>query len=238
LVTLLAHDRRGGALVAIATATVGMVSGGPVAGVVVAAYAVIGWRALGRHRRARAAVAREAAALDAVAVLAADLRAGSTPDTALRAALPALVARHGNGPSRTPDLEPLEPGTSLARAADLPVARRVLVSWRLADSTGAPLADVLDRLDIDLRAGARAVTAAAAQAAGAKATALLLAGLPVAGIAVGYALGVDPLAILLRTPLGASCALGALTLQLAGLAWSGRLSRLPGEDLAGSGGAP
>jgi tight adherence protein B len=71
--------------------------------------------------------------------------------------------------------------------------------------------------------------AAAAHAAGTRATAGLLAVLPVAGIGVGYGMGADPLAVLLGTPLGAGCALAALLFQVAGLVWTDRLSRLGGE---------
>jgi tight adherence protein B len=106
------------------------------------------------------------------------------------------------------------------------VAQRVSAAVALADETGAPLADVLDRLEADLRAGARARTAALAQAAGAKASAVLLAVLPVAGLAIGFAIGADPLAVLLRTPLGAACLVGAVLLQLAGLGWSAWLVRI------------
>ena len=68
------------------------------------------------------------------------------------------------------------------------------------------------------------MSSAAAQAAGARATAWLLAGLPVGGIALGYGIGVDALDVLLHTPIGAGCAIAAAALQLAGLAWAERLS--------------
>jgi tight adherence protein B len=96
--------------------------------------------------------------------------------------------------------------------------------WRLAERTGAPVADLVDRIEADGRAADRGRAAAAAHAAGARATALLLAGLPAGGIALGYAIGVDPLRVLLRTPLGAACVAGALILQLGGLAWADRLA--------------
>jgi tight adherence protein B len=54
---------------------------------------------------------------------------------------------------------------------------------------------------------------------------LLLAGLPVGGIALGYTIGVDPLHVLLHTPLGAACVGGTLVLQVGGLAWADRLAR-------------
>jgi tight adherence protein B len=95
----------------------------------------------------------------------------------------------------------------------------------VADRTGAPVAEVLDRLDADLRATARLRTAAVAQAAGSRASAWLLAVLPLAGLALGPTVGADSARIILHTPLGAGCVGAALVLQLAGLAWSFRLAR-------------
>jgi tight adherence protein B len=94
----------------------------------------------------------------------------------------------------------------------------------LAERTGAPLAELVERIEADARAMDRALASAAAQAAGVRATARLLTGLPVGGIALGYGIGVDPLDVLLHTPVGAGCAVAAIGLQLAGLLWSERLS--------------
>ena len=95
---------------------------------------------------------------------------------------------------------------------------------RLAERTGAPAADLLERVEADARATSRARAAGRAEASGVRVTALLLAVLPVGGLALGYSIGVDPLAVLLRTPVGAACALGAVGLHAAGLLWSDRLS--------------
>jgi tight adherence protein B len=126
----------------------------------------------------------------------------------LRAGLPAGGAI-GEGPRRT---------ARLARAA-----------VRLADRTGAPLAELLERVEADARTADRGVAAAAAQAAGARATAWLLAALPLGGIGLGYAIGVDPVAVLLHTPVGGGCALAAVALQIGGLLWAERLGAAPGR---------
>ena len=99
-------------------------------------------------------------------------------------------------------------------------------AWRLSEQTGAPLADVLDRLDGHLRATDRVRASASAQAAGARASSALLAAMPVAGVGLGTAVGVDAWPILLHTPLGAACLTGAGLLQLAGVAWTVRLARV------------
>ncbi|GAB3964882.1 hypothetical protein V1634_00780 [Plantactinospora veratri] len=173
----------------------GTLAGGPVAALAVAAYTGMAVRGLLRRRAGRWAERAHRGQLDALCGLAADLRAGLPPSTVMLAA---------DGSDRL---------AGLARSA-----------VRLAEQTGAPLADLLERIEADARAMDRGLAAAEAQAAGARATAWLLAGLPAGGIALGYGIGVDPLAILLHTPIGAACAVGAVTLQLAGLFWAGRLS--------------
>jgi hypothetical protein len=107
---------------------------------------------------------------------------------------------------------------------DRRMAQLTSAAWRLAERTGAPIADLVERVEADARAMDRASAAAAAQAAGARATAWLLAGLPVGGIVLGYSIGADPLAVLLHTPIGAACAVGAIVLQVAGLAWADRIA--------------
>ena len=195
----LRFPRSASALVAgIAGVAAGLLAG-PVGGGLAAVYALLAGTAWLRHRRTVAATAARAQALDALAALAADLRAGLAPEAARAAAQPLI------------DPVPLVPD-------------RVTAAWRVADVTGAPLADLLDRLEVDLRGLERVRLTAAAHAAGTRATAGLLAVLPVAGIAVGYGMGADPLHVLLHTPIGAACAGAAVLLQLLGLAWTGRLS--------------
>ena len=177
---------------------------GVTAGLAVAAYAVTTVVIARRRLRERAGTRARAAAVDAVVGLATDLRAGLAVGPALAAAGPAMSQVDG------------------AR----PVAVRVAAAVELAETTGAPLADVLDRLDADLRAADRVRATATAQLAGARASAWLLTAMPLAGIGLGHAIGADPLRVLLRTPLGAGCLLGAVALQLAGLAWADRLARV------------
>lgn len=116
-------------------------------------------------------------------------------------------------------LPPVPPSGGDRRLVDLTAA-----VWRLAERTGAPAADLVDRVEADARAADRAAASAAAQAAGAQATALLLAVLPLGGIGLGYGIGVDPLRVLLHTPLGAACAGVAVLLQGGGLVWAGKLA--------------
>jgi tight adherence protein B len=176
-------------------------AGGPVAGLAAGAYGGVAARLVFRRRAEQAAARARTRALDALYCLAADLRAG----------VPATTASI------------VEDGGRLSWVVD--ALRRV------ADQTGAPLADLLERAAADARAADRIGALAAAQAAGAQATAWLLAGLPAGGIALGYAIGADPLRVLLHTPIGAGCTVGAIVLQIAGLAWADRLVRPPASKL-------
>jgi tight adherence protein B len=199
------RPRRAILVSALAGAAAGGLVAGPVAALVVSVYAALAARAFTRRSvRARNAAARSRS-LDDLGALAADLRAGLPPAAATEAGA-------APGPSAGPD----------PRIAELTTA-----VWRLAERTGAPAADLVERIEADARAADRAHASAAAQVAGAQATALLLAALPAGGIALGFGLGVDPLDILLHSVLGAACAVGAVLLQGAGLLWADRLSGGP-----------
>jgi tight adherence protein B len=245
-----AADRPSFPLLAAGVACVtGVLVAGPVAAVVATVYAAVLARGVRRRRATARSVRQRRDALDGLCALAADLRAGLPPIAAEEAlsldgrnhgaleAWPATSLERSGGPrDGHPAAAPvprravplvarpaLQPAPGAGRLHDL--ARSAIA---LAERTGAPLAELVERVEADARAGDRAASAAAAQAAGAQATAWLLAALPLGGIALGYAIGVDPLAVLLRTPLGAACATTAVLLQLAGLTWADRLVRPAG----------
>jgi tight adherence protein B len=182
------------------------VFGGPVAALIAAGYGALGLRAARRAVAERAATAARTSALDVISGLAADLRAGLAPSGALGAARAAMSA-NGRDPA-------------VRRALG-----RLVTAYEVSERLGAPLADLLERVESDLRTVERARAAVSAQTTGARATAALLALLPVAGVGLGYAMGARPGYALLHTPLGAACAVGALLLQCGGLIWTGRLCR-------------
>nr|WP_231926876.1 hypothetical protein [Micromonospora siamensis] len=208
--------RRVTLLTVLAGATVGALVGGPVATVAVAGYGALGVRSVRRRRTVRHAVLARRRRLDQLCALAADLRAG----------LPVPVAAEGLA-----DVAPTRPGapTTHPGGADR-LARLAQAAMRLADRTGAPLAELVERIEADARATDRGLAAAAAQAAGARATAWLLAALPLGGIGLGYGIGVDPVAVLLHTPVGGGCAITAIVLQIAGLLWAERLGAAPAGE--------
>jgi tight adherence protein B len=133
--------------------------------------------------------------------MAAELRAGAPPSAVVTAAEAVLRA------------------TPVEQTA-------VVAAWHVSQRTGAPLADVLDRVEAQLRQAQRLRLTVAAHRAGVRATALLLALLPAGGVALGYGMGADPLTLLVGTPLGACCAGLACVLQFAGVWWTEWLSRV------------
>lgn len=101
----------------------------------------------------------------------------------------------------------------------------VAACWRVAVDSGAGLAAGLDRMEAALRAERDQREDLRAQLAGAWSTVALLALLPLAGLAMGWALGADPLRVLLHAPAGAVCLVVGGLLEAAGLCWAGRIVR-------------
>ncbi|MFI6261681.1 type II secretion system F family protein [Micromonospora sp. NPDC051006] len=219
-VLLTGSPRRTLFLAGLTGAGIGGLLAGPVAAVALAGYGLLGVRAAVRWQVTRSVERARRRRLDQLAGLAADLRAG-LPVPALSGAATASTVEGAD--RRVADVAAAgrpEPGGRLDRLASAAV--------RLADRTGAPLAELLERIEADARSTDRGLAAAAAQAAGARATAWLLAALPLGGIGLGYGIGVDPVRVLLHTPIGAACTLLAVALQAAGLFWAERLAGTPG----------
>jgi tight adherence protein B len=165
-------------------------------------------------------------AVEACAVLAAELRAGRSPGIALAAA--AEVA----GPDGT--------GAALRRAAsaasfggDVPAAlsadaapllRGLGACWAVCAATGSGLAAAVERLGEAERAAADQRRAVDVELAGPRASARMLALLPLVGLLMASGLGAAPLAFLLGTGLGRGCLLLGIGLEVLGLRWTARLS--------------
>ncbi|MCO4699806.1 type II secretion system F family protein [Streptomyces sp. RO-S4] len=188
---------------------------------------------LRRVRRAAADRRRRESRADAVialcGALAGELRAGRQPGEAL---LPAARDSGGLGGMQAAVLAAARFGgdvpDALAAAARQPGAeglRGLAACWRVAVDQGAGLADGLDRLEAALRAERDQRADLRAQLAGARATAVMLAGLPVVGLALGAALGADPLHVLLHTPSGSVCLVAGGVLEGLGLWWVLRIMR-------------
>ncbi len=203
------HRWRAGALVGAPVGGLVSLAAGDTAGALTAVYVATAVVLAASRRVERLRVAAFARGLDAVSRLAAELRAGADPEVAVTRMLPTVR----------------EAGGDAAR-----LARRLAAATTVAEQTGAPLSGLLDRLEADEGASARIRALADAHAAGARATAWLLAALPAAGIGLGYSIGTSPLHVLLHTTVGAVATVLAVGLQIAGLVWTRRLGRRIGDQ--------
>ncbi|RDI47078.1 type II secretion system F family protein [Nocardia mexicana] len=106
--------------------------------------------------------------------------------------------------------------TELARIAD---------AWEVAEQHGLALADLLAAARADLVSRRRFRDRTVAALSGARATAAVLAGLPLLGIALGHLLGAAPLRVLLAPGLGTVLLPLGTALISAGLLWTDTITR-------------
>ncbi|MER6996584.1 type II secretion system F family protein [Streptomyces sp. NPDC000410] len=185
------------------------------------------WLRAGELRRARER--RSDAVIALCGGIAGELRAGRQPAQALSAAGRATGALGGAeaavlAAARFGGDVPGE----LRRAARAPGAdglAGLAACWLVSVDGGAGLAAGLDRLEAGLRVERDQREGLRAQLAGAWSTVVVLALLPVAGLAMGWALGAEPLRVLLHTPAGWGCLLVGGLLETAGLCWAARIVR-------------
>ncbi|WP_019144458.1 type II secretion system F family protein [Aeromicrobium massiliense] len=170
------------------------------------------------RRRARAATTRREVA-EAMDVLAAQVRAGLAPATAVRAAAEDLPWLGGvAGVAAVGGDVPAALRTSAARPGAAALGS-LAAAWAVAERSGAPLAEVLERLGDGVRADLEVHREVESAVAPARATSRLLAGLPVLGLGLGGSLGSDPVHVLLHTLPGALCLVAGVGLSLLGLLW-------------------
>lgn len=105
------------------------------------------------------------------------------------------------------------------RARDGPDVAAATAACRLSARTGAPLAEVVDVVVAGIAETVEAENLRRAALAGPRATARLLAWLPLAGVGLGAVLGADPVAVLLGGGPGGLCLVGGLALFLLGRRW-------------------
>jgi tight adherence protein B len=97
------------------------------------------------------------------------------------------------------------------------------LTWDVVERSGAPVAAVLERAAAAIRAEEDAEAARRVALAGPRATASVLAGLPVVGLGLAWLLGANPVATLLGTELGRACLLCGCLFWWTGRAWTAQL---------------
>ncbi|MGH3823422.1 MAG: type II secretion system F family protein, partial [Pseudonocardiaceae bacterium] len=100
---------------------------------------------------------------------------------------------------------------------------RLAEAWALADRYGIPLAELLDAVRSDTEHRVRFAAEVQARLAGPRATAAVLAGLPLLGLALGHAVGAAPWRVLSGTPVGQLLLVIGTGLACGGVLWSARL---------------
>lgn len=182
-------------------------------------------RLLRRARAARRADATRARVIELCDALCAELAAGQgAPGALARAAgdwdLVAPVARTAaTGGDVAGGLR------ALAERPGAAALRVVAAAWQVSHRTGHGLATTLGRVAEDLRAGEQTRRVVAGELASARATARLLAALPLVALAMASGTGASPWPFLLGHPVGLACLGGGLGLGYAGLSWVEALAR-------------
>ncbi len=188
--------------------------------VVILGLAGLSLLALWRRRRLRSAaeaVAGEVA--EACARLAAQLSAGRPPGAALADAADECRVL---APAAEAFVLGADVPAALRRAASAPGAgqlRLLAAAWQVSHRTGAGLALALAQLAESLREERATQRLVDGELASARATARLVAALPVAALAMGSGAGGDPWSFLATTPIGLACLAAGLALALLGLWW-------------------
>lgn len=182
-------------------------------------------RLVGAARIRGEAEVRSAKVLEACESIAGDLAAGRPPGAALTHAAevwPELA------PAATAEALGADVPAALHALARLPGAqglRVVAASWRVSAHAGAGLAVALTEVAGSLRADRASRLVVASELASARATARMLAVLPVVVLLMGSGAGGDPWGFLLGTVPGLLCLAAGTTLALLGVAWMERIAR-------------
>lgn len=158
--------------------------------------------------------------IGAISVLASELAAGHSPETALINVGPQVWPLAFTAAGAGSD-------TALALALDArtrPELRSLAACWQVGLNSGAGLGLSIAQLCTALRAQQEVRTHLEAELAGPRATAVTLGFLPVMGIGLGYMLGAQPLTWFFSGLFGLTTLLVGVALTLAGLWWTARIA--------------
>jgi tight adherence protein B len=178
-------------------------------------------------RRRRDIAARRTTVIEFCDGIAVELAAGLPPATALLKAAESLPGMPALAQVTEAARDGGDVAGALERAAEVPGCdglRLLAGCWRIGVERGGALVAVIEGLADALRDEQAHRDEVALQLAGPRATARLLAALPLLGLAMSMALGVGPLSFLLGTLPGWGCRVLGVGLDLLGLWWIRRLS--------------
>ena len=200
---------------------------------VLVASAVLGTTLIARRRRRardrdRAQASRTLAG--ALEALVGELRVGAHPvrafavaagesDGAVGTALRAVAARAGLGADVGAGLRAVAASTSVPTQWD-----RLAVCWQLAADHGLAMAALMRAAQRDIVERQRFTARVDAGLAGARATAGILAGLPLLGVLLGELIGAHPIRFLLGGGVGGWLLIAGTVLVCAGLAWADHIT--------------
>lgn len=208
-------------------ALAGLVLAGPVVAGLAAGGATVLRRAAEARRHTRDLRRERGRALEALSLLATDLRAGRGGADALHAAATVATGRSREALFAAASQARLGGDVSAALLVDGSAVPEVLAGlaacWSVCSAVGNGLAAGVERLEDGLRAAEAQRRAVETELAAPRATAALLAVLPLAGIWLAVALGAQPVHVLLHTPVGVACLALGVALDGLGLLWTGRL---------------
>ncbi|AZG47445.1 type II secretion system F family protein [Gordonia insulae] len=215
---------------ACAAPVVAMIAG---SGQVAVAVSLVCVTLMWRRRRSRRTRGQEQEASDlalALSVMIAELSVGAPPAHACASAARELARARADSPV----VAGLGTMAGRAELGGEVVAegeasghlswRRVGVAWQLADRHGLPIVELLESVRADLLARKQFAARTRAGLAGPRATATVLAGLPVIGILLGELMGAHPLGVLLGGRLGGLLLIIGTALSMAGLVWADRIT--------------
>jgi tight adherence protein B len=197
------------------------------AAAVLAATAGLRYR---RRRRSRRGMDESRELETAIDVLVGELRVGAHPAQAFAVAAEetagpvadscrAVAARARLGADVTAGLR------SVAETSALPAQwDRLAVCWQLAAEHGLAMSTLMRAAQRDIVERQRFSGQVMSAMAGARATAAILAGLPVLSVVLGQLIGADPVAFLLAGHVGGWLLVVGVTLVCGGLLWSDRIT--------------
>jgi tight adherence protein B len=183
-----------------------------------------------RRRRIRRASHEGQTLETALDVLVGELRVGAHPVRAFRVAadesvgavavsLRSVAARARLGADVAAGLRVAKRSSGLSTHWD-----RLALCWQLASDHGLPIATLMRAAQRDIAERQRFSARVSSSLAGARATAAILAGLPVLGVVLGQLIGARPIGLLLGGHAGGSLLVVGSALTCGGLLWCDRIT--------------